>query len=212
MQYRRTLLGIGGLIVVMTCGASAHATAQPTTAASAALHRDMRKLWTDHVVWTRDYIIAATADRPDAKAAADRLMKNQEDIGRAIAAYYGAAAGDKLTGLLKDHIATAVDVVKAAKAKDDAAFKAADRKWQQNGDDIAAFLAGANPNWPKATLTEMMRKHLATTTAEVQARLAQKWEEDVRAYDAVYDHILHMSDALADGIVKQFPDKFKGHP
>ena len=31
---------------------------------------------------------------------------------------------------------------------------------------------------------------------------------DVRAFDAVYDHILKMSDALADGIVKQFPDKF----
>jgi hypothetical protein len=30
----------------------------------------------------------------------------------------------------------------------------------------------------------------------------------VRAYDAVYDHILHMSDALSDGIVKQFPEKF----
>jgi hypothetical protein len=137
-------------------------------------------------------------------------MKNQEDIGRAVAAYYGAAAGDKLTGLLKEHITIAVDVVKAAKAKNDAAFKEADRKWQQNADDIAAFLAGANPNWPKATLTDLMRKHLATTTAEVQARLGEKWDEDVRAYDAVYDHILHMSDALADGIVKQFPEKVKG--
>ena len=30
----------------------------------------------------------------------------------------------------------------------------------------------------------------------------------MRAFDAVYDHILHMSDALTDGIVKQFPEKF----
>ena len=35
------------------------------------------------------------------------------------------------------------------------------------------------------------------------------WEGDVRAFDAVYDHILMMSDALSDGIVKQFPDKFR---
>ena len=51
------------------------------TAAAAALKQDMRKLWTDHVVWTRDYIVAAVGDQPDAQAAATRLMKNQEDIG-----------------------------------------------------------------------------------------------------------------------------------
>ena len=208
LNWTRTACAMVALIATLGIGSATASAADGS--ASDALHRDMRKLWTDHVVWTRDYIVAALADRPDAKAAAARLMKNQEDIGRAVAAYYGAPAGDKLTTLLKDHISIAVDVVKAAKAKDDAAFKAADRKWQQNADDIAAFLAGANPNWPKAALTDMMRKHLATTTAEVQARLAEKWDEDVRAYDAVYDHILHMSDALADGIVKQFPEKFKG--
>ena len=50
---------------------------------------------------------------------------------------------------------------------------------------------------------------MSTTTAEVVARLTHDWDADVRAYDAVYDHILMMSDALADGIVKQFPDKFR---
>src|SRR5215216_6598525 len=49
--------------------------------AAVALRQDMRKLWTDHVVWTRDYILAAVGDQPDAQAAAGRLMKNQEDIG-----------------------------------------------------------------------------------------------------------------------------------
>src|SRR6186713_536005 len=78
------------------------------------LHQDMRKLWTDHTVWTRDYIVAAVDDRPDAPAAANRLMNNQEDIGNAIAAYYGQAAGQELTALLKQHIAIAVDVIKAA--------------------------------------------------------------------------------------------------
>jgi hypothetical protein len=53
-----------------------------------------------------------------------------------------------------------------------------------------------------------MRKHLSTTTDEVVARLSKNWDADVRAFDAMYDHILHMSDALSDGIVKQFPEKF----
>jgi hypothetical protein len=176
--------------------------------AAAALRQDMRKLWTDHVVWTRDYIIAAVGGHPDAQAAAARLMRNQEDIGNAVGSVYGAAAGQQLTSLLKQHISIAVDLIKAAKAGDAAAQKAADAKWQQNGVDIADFLSKANPNWPRATLVDMMRRHLSTTTDEVVARLKGDWEADVRAYDEVYRHILAMSDALSDGIIKQFPDKF----
>jgi len=173
------------------------------------LHQDMRKLWTDHTVWTRDYIVAAVDDRPDAQAAANRLMKNQEDIGAAVAAYYGQPAGQQLTSLLKQHIAIAVDLIKAAKTADQAGQKQANDKWQQNAVDIATFLSKANPNWPKDVLANMMKMHLATTTEEVVARLKHDWEADVRAYDAVYNHILMMADALSDGIVKQFPEKFK---
>ena len=177
--------------------------------AADVLKQDMRKLWTDHVVWTRAYIVAAVADQPDAQAAANRLMKNQEDIGNAIGSIYGAPAGQQLTTLLKEHISIAVDLIKAAKAGNKAGQQAADAKWQQNAVAIADFLSKANPNWPRATLTEMMKMHLSTTTHEVVARLNKDWEGDIRAYDAVYEHILKMSDALSDGIVKQFPDKFR---
>ena len=182
------------------------------TGSAAALKQDLRKLWTDHVLWTRDYVVAAVADHPSAKASAARLLKNQEDIGNAIGAIYGAPAGAELTRLLKEHITIAVDVVKAAKAGDKGALSSADAKWQQNGDAIAALLAKANPHLPRNVVADMMKKHLTTTTAEVVARLNKDWEGDVRAFDEVYTHMLMMSDAMADAIVKQFPDKFRARP
>jgi hypothetical protein len=201
------------LQVAATTAAQSRAAAGGATSAgpaAAALKQDMRKLWTDHVVWTRAYVVAAVGDQPDAKAAANRLMKNQEDIGGAVGKIYGAAAGQQLTTLLKEHISIAVDLIKAAKAGDKAGQQGADAKWQQNGVAIAEFLSKANPHWPRATLVDLMKMHLSTTTSEVVARLNKNWEEDVRAYDEVYRHILMMSDALSDGIVKQFPDKFGG--
>lgn len=189
---------------------SPRANEKPSAAAASAvtLKQDMRKLWTDHVVWTRDYIIAAVGDQPSANAAATRLMKNQEDIGHAVAIFYGAAAGQQLTTLLKEHITIAVDLIKAAKAGDKAGQQQADGRWQQNAIQIAEFLSKANPHWPKDVLTDLMKKHLSTTTTEVVARLTKDWEADVRAFDEVYAHALHMADALAEGIVKQFPNKF----
>ncbi len=185
--------------------------AAPSPAVS--LRQDMRKLWTDHVVWTRAYIVAAIADQADAQAAAGRLMKNQEEIGAAVGSVYGKAAGDALTTLLKEHITIAVDLVKFAKAADKASQDQAAAAWRRNGEAIADFLSKANPkHWPRATLVDMMNMHLSTTTDEVVARLTKNWEADVRAFDAAYAHILAMSDALADGIVTQFPDKFGGAP
>jgi hypothetical protein len=172
------------------------------------LREDMRKLWSDHVIWTREYIVSATDGSPDANAAATRLLKNQDDIGGAVAGFYGKDAGDKLTGLLKQHIMIAVDLIAAAKANDKAKYSSNEQRWKKNGEEIASFLSQANPNWPKAVLADMMAAHLATTTKEVVARLNKKWDEDTAAFDEVYAHILHMSDALSDGIIKQFPQKF----
>ena len=131
-------------------------------------------------------------------------------IGAAVAAYYGKPAGDKLTALLKEHITIAVDIIKFAKAGDKAAQQQADAKWKKNAEEIADFLAKANPHWPRDTLVDMMNRHLSTTTDEVVARLTKNWDADVKAFDAVYTHILMMADALSDGIVKQFPAKFSG--
>ena len=183
---------------------------QRGVAGDRALRQDMRKLWTDHVVWTRGYIVAAVGDQPDTQAAADRLMKNQEDIGAAVARVLRQGRRRPAYALLKDHIAIAVDIIKFAKAGDKALQQQADAKWHRNAEDIADFLSKANPNWPRAVLVEMMNTHLSTTTDEVVARLTKNWDADTRAFDAVYDHILAMADALSDGIIKQFPEKFAG--
>ena len=186
-------------------GVAARGRPEGTVAVNATeLRQDMRKLWSDHVIWTREYVVAAIDGSPDLTAATNRLLRNQEDIGRAIVPFYGEAAGRKLTDLLKQHILIAVDVVAAAKTKDKAAYAESSRRWEQNADEIADFLSGANPNWPKSALSAMMHMHLATTTREVVARLNKTWDDDVAAFDEVYAHILRMADALTDGIVKQF--------
>ena len=173
-------------------------------------HDAMRKLWEDHITWTRVFIISAAADLPDNAAATERLLQNQADIGNAIKPYYGDTAGDKLTTLLKEHITTAAEVVAAAKANDKAKLDDANKRWFANADQIADFLSGANPkNWPAADMRKMMRDHLDLTTAEVVARLKGDWAADIAAYDKVHEQILHMADMLSAGIVQQHAAKFK---
>ena len=195
--------------VVMSGVVSVPALAAAEKMDPAQLRVDMRKLWDDHITWTRQWIVSFAAGLPDQDAAAARLMKNQEDIGNAIKPFYGDPAGTKLTALLEDHINGAVELVKAAKAADNAKIEAAKTKWYKNGDDIAAFLSAANPtHWPLDGLKSGMKMHLDTTLKEAQDRLGGKWADDITAYDAVKEHILHLADMLTDGIVAQHPQHF----
>lgn len=170
---------------------------------------EMRKLWEDHVTWTRLYIVEASAGLPGTNDTAERLLKNQEDIGNAIKSYYGEDAGNKLTALLKEHITGAVEILAAAKAGDNKNVEIASAKWYVNGDEIATFLSETNPqNWPTKNMKEGMKMHLDMTLAEATAQLQGKYTESIKEYDKVHEHILGLADLLSDGIIAQFPDKF----
>ncbi|HMK25012.1 MAG TPA: hypothetical protein VK483_03210 [Chitinophagaceae bacterium] len=172
------------------------------------LKTNMRKLWEDHVTWTRNVIFCIADDLPGADQATKRLLQNQVDIGNAIKPYYGEDAGKKLTDLLTPHITIAAEVVKAAKAGNTAALDDANKRWQENADQISAFLSNANPAWDLEHMKMMMNDHLKLTTDEAVQRIKKNYDADIAAYDKVHDEILKMSDMLTDGIIKQFPEKF----
>ncbi len=169
----------------------------------------MRKLWEDHITWTRVYIISALAGLPEADSTANRLLQNQVDIGNAIKPFYGDAAGEKLTSLLKDHILEAAALLVAAKSGDQSKVASAAKTWYDNANQIAGFLNSANPkNWALSDMQSMMKTHLDLTLAEATARLKSDWSGDVAAYDSVHTEILQMADMLSTGIIQQFPDRF----
>jgi len=174
-----------------------------------ALRNDMRKLWEDHVTWTRLAIISLTTSAPDTQATVGRLLENQDDLGDAIKPFYGAAAGEELSRLLREHILIAADLIAAAMAGDQAGVASHQARWRANADEIAAFLNAANPrSWKLRELTKMLYEHLDLTTTEVVARLQADWAADVAAYDAIHLQALEMADELSPGIVRQFPRRF----
>lgn len=189
---------------------STNALAQNQKPTACDFNADMRKLWEDHITWTRNVILNIVDELPGTNEAVGRLLQNQVDIGDAIKPFYGDAAGDQLTALLTAHIAEAATILTALDDGDNATLTSALEQWYINADSIAAFLSSANPNWTFDEMQMMMHEHLDLTTAEAIARKNADYAGDVAAYDAVHVAILEMADMLAEGIVQQFPNKFKG--
>jgi hypothetical protein len=114
------------------------------TRKAVALRTDMRRLWEDHITWTRLAIISLTTGSPDTEATVGRLLTNQTDIGNAVKPFYGNAAGNELTRQLERHILIAADLIAAAKAGDQT--KLADA--QHAGPETAT----TSPRcWPRST-------------------------------------------------------------
>lgn len=173
------------------------------------LKMQQRKLWSDHVSWTRSFIISDLASLEDKDPVFQRLLKNQDDIGNSIKPYYGEEAGNALSKLLREHIEIGSQVVDAAKEDNKDDLEKYNKLWHDNADAIAKLLSDANPNWPNAAVKDMLYKHLDFLTSQVTSRISKDWAADIAAYDKGEDHMLMFADTVSDGIIKQFPQKFK---
>jgi hypothetical protein len=178
------------------------------SSAVTALHSAMRTLWAQHMEWTYATVVAFAGDSPALQPTLTRLLRNQSDIGTAVAAYYGPAAGQQLTDLLTTHINEAVPVLVAARAGDSAALTKAVDDWYANARAIADFLSHANPAWKQGEMRQMMKEHITQTIGYASAVLAGKYADAVTQYDEAEAHMTEMADMLSDGIVAQFPAKF----
>lgn len=186
---------------------SAHQAAASGTAAT-ALNAAMRSLWAQHMEWTWSTVVAFASGSPGLDPTVARLLRNQADIGNAVATYYGADAGKQLTTLLSTHITDAVPVLTAAKAGDTKALNQAVAAWYANAQQIADFLSTANPAWNQAEMREMMKMHITQTIAYASDVISGNWVDALKKYDEAETHMTAMADMLSQGIVEQFPDKF----
>lgn len=173
------------------------------------LYSTQRRLWKDHVYWTRSYIQSALSGHPNKDAVLKRLLQNQADLGNSIKPYYGDAAGNQLTKLLTEHIVIAGQLVDALSKGDKVNAEKYNKEWYRNADDIAKFLSKANPNWAEQELKDLLYMHLQLLTDEVAAFLNKDWAGEIVVFDKGKNHIVILGDEITNGIMKQFPHQFR---
>lgn len=175
------------------------------------LRMHMRKLWLDHIYWTRLFIVSSLANLPDASHAADRLIRNQKEIGDLIGAFY-KGQGEKIAQLLTRHITIAAEYVSSFNSVNGVGSKKTSdeirKNWYRNADEITAFLYSLNPNW---NLRNHMYQHLQLTEAEISARMAKNYATEINYTDELINQSRQIADALTDGIIRQFPMAFDGY-
>ena len=174
-----------------------------------SLKSSMRLVWEQHVYWTRLTIISLAFNLPDVDFVTARLLRNATDMGNLLKPYYGNKIATKYSDLIREHLVIAVELVKAAKAGNQKAAAAAERRWYANGEEIADFLSTINPFISENDFKEMFFEHLALTKMEAVFILQEDFKSSIAVFDKIEAEALQMADTITVAIVKQFPKKFQ---
>lgn len=201
-----------GQVICMPYGVAPHNPTQHSnkefSRAELDIMNKMRQLWEEHVAWTRMTILSMAAGTADVEAVTNRLLRNPDDFAAELRPLYGNDKATKFRDLFKEHLVTAAQLIKAAKAGDSKAVADIENKWYKNADEIAATLAIMNPYWSENEWKRMLHEHLSLTKSEAVERLGHNFAADIRLYDEIQNQALKMADMMSQGIIRQFPNRF----
>ena len=170
----------------------------------------MRKLWVDHSRLARRFMISTISDRPEQNEVDELLIQNQNEIGAAIASFYGNEAGEALAKLLAEHTRISATMFQAARNADAQAFEELVTRWYDNADEIAELLSNLNPeNWPLRETRPMMRTYLDLTLEQAVAYWNGYSTIGTAAFEKIQDHALNIAEMLSEGIINKFRYRFK---
>jgi hypothetical protein len=187
-----------------------HATGAAASVTLADAKAAQRDLWIGHVFWVRNVVDARfEGNANEANVAEQQVVANAKAIAASIEPFYGKAASEKLFTLLAGHWGAISDYLDATRANSKVGQDAAFKQLVANADDIAVFLGGANPNLPVDVLKGLLMAHGSHHVEQIGEFKAKQYDAEARTWAAMTRHMYVIADALAEGIAKQFPDKFR---
>lgn len=168
------------------------------------LNNQMRLLWEQHVFWTRLVISGIVFDSPDLSQSTARLLRNPADFASVLKTFYGEEKADEFQKLFTEHLTIAGQLVSELKAGENTKAAETEKKWYENADQIAAFLASINPYWSQSSWQEMLYSHLELTAREASEFLSQNFAASVNTFDQIEQEAMEMADMMTRGIILQF--------
>jgi hypothetical protein len=180
-----------------------------TDTAAADLRTKLNLALGEHIIFASKATGAALGGRADEFAAyGDLLNANGTDIGAMIGSVLGDAAKDQFNQIWSAHNGFFVDyttgVAKKDQAMQDQAVKDLTTIYLPQFVD---FLAGAT-DLPKDALTDLVKEHVLTTKAVVDAQAKGNWKAAAAADRMAGQHMEMLGDPLAKAIVAKLPAKF----
>ncbi|HKZ54286.1 MAG TPA: hypothetical protein VJ123_02315 [Anaerolineales bacterium] len=177
---------------------------------AAGLRARLTSLLGEHVMLAAEATGAALAGREaEFEVAAGALDRNSIDLAAAIGSVYGPDIEGAFLPLWRTHIGFFADYTVAVGADDATNRDFAVADLLQYAKDFGAVLNSINPRLAKDAVAGLVEEHVSTLLGVIDAQAKGDLEGAYAATRLAYAHMSLIADALAEGIVQQFPDEFR---
>ena len=167
------------------------------------------RLLAEHLVLAAETMRAGVAQTADFEAGGDALEASTSDLAAAVTSVYGRAAGEAFADLWRQHIEAYLAYVEGLGSGDEASQSAGLDKLHAYHEQIAGFLASANPHLVEADVATLVRRHVQALISQAEATAEGDHERAVATTREAYAGMFEVGAALADAIVAQFPERFR---
>jgi hypothetical protein len=176
---------------------------------TASLRLALDRLLAEHLVLSAEAMRALLSQAADADAAKAALDANSADLAQAIGTYYGDDAAAAFERVWDRHVDAYLAFIDSYVTDDAAARSRALMDLHDYHDEIAGFLSDANPYLTREAVSGLIRQHVQSLIAQVEATAAGDHVRAVATVRSAYDFMFEVGDALSAAIARQFPDQFK---
>ncbi len=171
---------------------------------------NLRNLWLDLAIWTRNYMVSIISGYGNANAVGERLYRIPTDFYSRLQMIFGAQRAQGFMNLLSQHIALIMETTSAMKNRDNDALNKNTQSLYQDSMDLANYLVGLNPYWTTIQWSTLLEQYINMTLQEMVALASGDFEKDIDIFDRITYYTVFLADYLTEGIIQYIT--FKQEP
>ncbi len=159
-------------------------------------------LWTERLVWVRQLILSIMLSLRDLNFVAQRVQRNDAELGQILGSIYGMEAGQQFAYLLGEYIRILSEIAATIKAGNDTDLLM--QQWAGTAEEIAEFLSQLNPYWEKDVVEALINDEMKLEFNFATELKKEQYEQGISDFDTAYDRALQAARLMIYGVKMQF--------
>jgi hypothetical protein len=158
-------------------------------------------LWTERLVWVRQLILSIMLSLRDLNFVAQRVQRNDAELGQILGSIYGPEAGQQFGDLLGEYIRILSEIAATIKAGNDTDLLM--QRWAGSAEEIAEFLSQLNPYWEKSVVASLINDEMKLEFNFASELKKEQYEQGISDFDTAYDRALQAAQLMVYGVKMQ---------